>query len=845
MSGKLAYRMGMMTSALSIVLVTPAYGQSTGPAAADAPVAEDGTASRDGIALDEIVVTARKREESLMQIPIAVSVMSQDAIESAGVKDLQSLAQFTPGLFSQTGSATGRADRSIVSLTFRGLSTSSGSIFIDGAPYVASPNTGIGTPDVSDVSRVEVLKGPQSVYFGRATFSGAVNYVTRAPGNEFGGRVSADVYTYGGSDVRLMLEGPIIDDLLRVRVAARRYKFGGQYRSGVNSEHRLGEQSTTSGSIAIASDLSPNLTLSAFYSYSMDEDGPAESTTIKQNGSGPRLDCNLGGTGGFYWCGELPTLSGLDASNIGNNDYMTPLLRSELVDNARGYPVPFRSDWLDHFGLKREVHHAHARVDYAADSGWQLGGLFSFSQTKFMQILGLEGRDTSQTPNPFYIADQAARDAVCAATPSTPTANSACFAPATLTLVTRPQNLPRVYTAEARVSSPDQNSLRATFGASYFRLGGPPQASFGIQNSGRLLNAGGGGLIYHVKTPAIFGGVYWDATDRLTIGVEGRYQWDRIEQQNIFPAVSQELDKTFRSFSPRLTVDFNITPSSLLYGSFSRGYRPGGFNAGLLGLTQGQLAEIGSQGGLLAYDQERLDNFEIGHKATWFGGRLRTTLALYAMKWTDGQVNQTYRTTAGGTTQSVVIVSNVGRVDLKGVEFDAELAVSESLSLSGTLNYARNKIIDYVYLPNGPRIRNSTDVDGNDLDRSPRFKGSFSMTYDRPIAAGIDLTARVDTYFQSKFYVDPTNVAWVGGSRKVNVRIGFTKDEATRIEFYVNNLFNDDHMREAAKANDSIYGPGATLTSPPVVSPGVSPLNGIFLGLPVKRTFGIRFSHEF
>jgi Outer membrane receptor proteins, mostly Fe transport len=105
--------------------------------------------------------------------------------------------------------------------------------------------------------------------------------------------------------------------------------------------------------------------------------------------------------------------------------------------------------------------------------------------------------------------------------------------------------------------------------------------------------------IFQMRFPCIFGGVYWDATDRLTIGAEGRYQWDRIEQQNIFPAVSQELSKTFRSFSPRLTVDFNITPSSLLYGSFSRGYRPGGFNAGLLGLTQGQLEEIGSQGGLV------------------------------------------------------------------------------------------------------------------------------------------------------------------------------------------------------------------------------------------------------
>lgn len=824
----------LATSALTAFPVSQALAQTSESAA---PQAAD---EEEQISLGDIVVTARKREESLMQVPIAVTALSNTAIESSGVKNLQNLAQFTPGLFSQTGSATGRADRSIVSLTFRGLSTSSGSIFIDGAPYVASPNTGIGTPDVTDVERVEVLKGPQSVYFGRATFSGAVNYVTRAPGNEFAGRVSADVYTYGGSDVRLMLEGPIVPDVLSVRVAGRRYQFDGQYHSGINPEHKLGSQSTTSGSVALSFTPSSNFKALAYYSYALDEDGPAESTTLKQNGTGPKLTCNLGGTGGFYWCGEIPRLSQLDQRNIGNNDYMTPLLLSEIVNNARGYPVPFRSNWLDHFGLKREVHHAHLKLDYTTDSGWQVASLFSFSQTKFMQILGLEGLDTSQTPNPFYITDPVARAAACAAVPPGPTGTNACFAPATLTLVTTPRNLPRVYTAEGRVSSPDDKPLRATVGASYFRLGGPPQASFGVQNSGRLANAGGGGLIYHVKTPAVFGGVYFDATDQLTVSAEARYQWDKIENQNIFPTVSAVLTKTFRSFSPRVTIDYKPTSDSLIYASFSRGYRPGGFNAGILSLTPAQRAEIGD---LLAYKQERLDNFELGYKAAWFGNHLRTRLALYRMNWGDGQVNQTYRFTSGNTT---TVVSNVGKVHLTGVEFEADLAVTPELRFSGNLNYARNKIIDYVYLPNGPRIWNSTDVSGNDLDRSPRFKGSVSAMYDRPISSDVDIFARADVFFQSKFYVDPTNVAWVGGNTKVNARIGFKKSEKLKVEFYVNNLFNDDHMSEAAKANDSIYGPGAGgVTSTPVVSSGVSALNGIFLGLPVKRTFGARVSYDF
>lgn len=830
----------MATTALTLATIGSAYAQANTPGEG----AESAKSPRGAATLEEIVVTARKREENLMKVPIAVSVMSQAAIEATGVKSLRDLSQFTPGFVTQTGSGTGRADRSQVYLTFRGLSTSSGSIFIDGSPYVGSQNFGIGTPDVTDVARVEVLKGPQSVYFGRATFSGAVNYVTRMPGNEFAGRISGDIYSYGGAEGRLMVEGPIIDDLLRVRVALRRYTFGGQYRSGTDHSNRLGRQSSTSGSIVVASSPSANVNLSAYYSYTLDDDGSPEGTAIKQVGPGPVLSCNLGGTGGAYWCGELPTLSELDPANIGSNDHMDAYARREFVDNIRGYPTPFASDWLDHFGIKREVHHAHARADITTDSGWQFAGLFSFSQTKFAQLVALEGRDSSNIPNPFYITDPVARAAVCAATPSGPTATSACYAPETARLATHPYGLTRNYSAEARVSTPESKPLRATIGASYFRISGPPQGSYGVQNTGRLINAGGGGLKYGVSTPAIFGGVYYDITDQLKIGAEARYQWDRITQQQTFPVLSAPLKKTFKSFSPRLTVDYSITPQSLLYGTFSRGYRPGGFNPGLLGLTPAQQAQVGSQGALIAYNQEKLDNYEIGHKATWFGNRLRTTLALYYMNWSDGQVSQANIFTAGNTTASIVVVSNVGKVHLKGVEFDADLAVTDSLRLSGTLNYSKNKIIDYVYLPNGPRIQNSTNVDGNNLAHSPRLKGSVSAMYDSHLVGDIDISARVDTLFQSKWYVDPTNYAWVGGNTKVNARIGFTKSNNAKIEFYVNNLFNDDHLIEAQKANDSIYALGST-TSAPIISPGVSPLNSIFVGLPVKRTIGARFSYNF
>ena len=134
---------------------------------------------------EEIVVTARKVEENLMVVPMSIAAVTAADIQSAGVKDLSTLSLYTPGLFVQYGAAStaGTARQ----LTFRGLSVSTGQVFIDGAPYA-----GTGNPPVGDVERVEVLVGPQSAYFGRSTFEGALNYVTKDPGDTFKGQINAE-----------------------------------------------------------------------------------------------------------------------------------------------------------------------------------------------------------------------------------------------------------------------------------------------------------------------------------------------------------------------------------------------------------------------------------------------------------------------------------------------------------------------------------------------------------------------------------------------------------------------------------------------------------------------------
>ncbi len=811
-------------------------------AAAIAATVPVGGAFAQGPALEEITVTARRKEESLMQVPIAVSALTAEALENRGLKSIQEISEFTPGLFSQVG-GNGRVDRSSRRLTFRGLSVLSGAVFIDGAPYV-----GNGAPDVTDVARVEVLKGPQSVYFGRSTFSGAVNYVTKDPSmDRLTGKFQGDLYSYGGLDGSISLSGPIVQDKLAVRVAIRRFHFNGQYKNGgTSSRDTLGKQDTRSATFSVVAKPSDKLKINAFASYTQDDDGAPPTATLKVAGLGPILSCNLGGTGGPWWCGELPTLKEIDRRNISVYDTLDAFTRRELLDNVRGYPVPFDPKWTDHWGIKRKVYNTHLRADYEFESGWAVSAIASYDYTKYATIVDQEYRDASNIPNPFYPATPAALAAACAA-PAGSTANQPCFTQPFHQLALLQQSLTEDWSLETRVSSPQEARLRGTVGASLFTTRSPGGSNFGFQASGRLTQASTKTTVY---TPAVFGGVYFDATDQLTISAEGRYQWDRIGQQQLFPVFGPRFKDTFKSFSPRVTVDYKIDATSLAYATWSRGYRQGGFNGTIFGLAPSILAQLSTLGTNLTFKQEKLDNFEIGHKGTWLDNRLRTTVAAYYMKWRDGQVSNTqFFTRPDGSTGSATVTENRGQVDLKGIEVEADLAITQQLSVSATFDWETTKVKDYIFTPDGLKIRNSTNVNGNKMEQSPEWTWTLSPSYTDTLTGDWEWFARVDYKHRGKIFFDPTNVGWLAARDLFNLRAGIN-NKAFRVEFYVNNVFNDKKLTEAVRGNDVVYGtstacPPCFTAALPVTTRGGSVLNELRLGLPVKRTFGVKASYQF
>ena len=212
--------------ALGIPAVATAQaGGATGGAAADRLSASN--PSEAAATVEQVIVTARKQQEALIDVPVTVSALSAARLDAIGVVDFKGLSNYIPNIdINSTFSFNGRANELII---IRGMTPSIGanaSVFLDGAPLTSGYYEGI-----DDVARVEVLKGPQTAYFGRSTFAGAINIITKAPSDDFRMRVDVTAGSDHLFDGRFTVEGPIVKDKLDVRVDFRDFSQNGTYKN--------------------------------------------------------------------------------------------------------------------------------------------------------------------------------------------------------------------------------------------------------------------------------------------------------------------------------------------------------------------------------------------------------------------------------------------------------------------------------------------------------------------------------------------------------------------------------------------------------------------------------------
>ncbi len=770
-----------------------------------------------GAALEEIVVTARKVEENLMEAPLAISAMSADTLEKMNLTEMTEIASFTPGFHyvNQVGGGSGRNDRSASSLVFRGLflgtlnreQQAGGLVFLDGSPLLGGQ-----APALVDMQRVEVLKGPQSAYFGRSVLSGAINYVSRDLNDEeFQGRVTASAGSHDSYLAQLSLEGPITEGLA-VRVSASRDEKGGQYKNFANPDIELGGELTESFVVQVQFRPNDRFSAKVFHQYMEHDDGPPAQAALK--GFTGDFNCDLGGRMHGYYCGELPATGDLPREYISGHYTLDEQARAVLVD-AVDQATIFDPSFRPKPGLGREAVNSSLRMDYDTERGYTFSALTAYHTDKDMTIIDLNFRDRRNAPNPLS-----------GIIPGAPEFNRWQLAV---------QSRFRDWSQELRVTSPQDRRLRWTLGGSYLDSYSPGGSVYGLSVFGSLFAAGI--TKAETRTPAVFGGIQYDINPKFTLSMDARYQRDELLRQLLInstgnppePPGGAPLEAEFTSFAPRVSLDYQYSDDSMVYVLFSRGYRPGGFNAILQGSPPEVLDQFAQFGASIAYEEERLDNFEAGMKSTWFDGRLQTRLAVYFDPYRDGQNQITIPfTNPDGTLNLASVFVNTGEADLQGFEFEFDAAPTENLTLSGSLGLADSEVKEFV-CGDGVNVRGDNNCDGSRLPSASKWTWTLSADYEDELTGNYNWFARLDYAHLGKYFVDYTNEAWVAPQNIVNLRVG-VRSEALTLEAFGANLLDEDNPPSAVIGNDLF----TTARS-----------NEIRYSLANKSSFGVRAIYNF
>lgn len=814
---------GASASALAILVAlwaTPALAAE--PAAAAAPADDAGT----------ITVTARKRSEDILKVPVTVTALTAEALAQKGVVSMGSLAQSTPGI-NINDNSSGHADRSFQQIVIRGFTPSTTlatttSMFIDGVA-VASPSS---IMSISDPKQVEIVKGPQSAYYGRNTFAGAINISTKDPTSEWHGNLLGMVGTRNNYRLQGAVEGPIFGDVLTFRVTGERYAKNGSWVNAAGGG-TLGDQKSTIGTATLLFKPAPNFTLKLFGLMSEDRDGaPAQARLYAydvKSSSGAVIapsqsNCSFqGNTRGVqgqgsavtnaYICGVTPNLAYPVSANVTNND----ALRAWLSSPTNRVVSP--SEGVDGYGLRRISHHAHANAEWVINPNITATVLAGYNREVWSTVIDLDGLDTSSitsATNPKGYWDYPY-------------------------LIERKTN---DWSMEGRLNY-KFGHLRGVVGASYLKAQQLQGGGGGYGTlSAALLSPGGKS---ESRTTGLFFGATYDFTDKLSASVEGRYQIDWLGafarpsgqtiQAGYLPAGTYAggsllASAKYNNFTPRAIVNYQFTPNFMAYASWAKGVNPAQFNTAILATSSAIQNAAIAAGGQLAIKPEKITNYELGVKGKLLDGRLRYTAALYYAQWRD-QINSisiivSDPTSATGTSFQNVS-SNTGNVDLYGIEGDFTFKVNDLITLdgAGAINASDIKQFKSTTVS---QLTGIYDFSGKEMKNTSKYSANLGITLhgDLPVISDGKWFTRFDWNYKSGQWSDEANILRTPDRHIFNLRGGVSKGNVS-LEAFVTNLFNN-HTYTSIADN---YAIDNTLTHFGFYSAAL-------VGLPELRTIGVQ-----
>jgi iron complex outermembrane receptor protein len=731
----------------------------------------------------EIVVTARKRNELFSSLPLPITVLDAQRIAAIGARKALDIVPFSPGLFiaEQGQLRPGRVD---TALRFRGMSVNTAnpqeqlaSVFVDGV-YVS---TGIQGIIMDDMERIEILNGPQSGVFGRSTFGGAVNFVTREPSRSTAGRLHMWATPSGDSELNASVEGPLWQDQLVGRVSIRRLRNSGDFRNPVGAEERLGRQSTDT----VAGDLrlsSGPFKAAARLLYSRDRDGPTPGWAegVFEHNCGP-FDSGTRRT----ICGNLLTRN---AARFGQN--------TRTVNRL--------SDGSD-YGLKRSMWRGHLRLSLIVPgTNLEISSRTGFNhEDKTIITDGDFGPDpvlTQAYDSKLNDWSQEVRLANRRKARFSWSLGGNLFSQnykETVTAVYDAFVNPFNYQPFCLIAAIDCD--RAT------RRSASPEGDLflGVNPffSGKIRNR------------SVFASAEYEARPRLTVGLELRHEWDGIDAGTALTGM--RLKKTFPGTLYRTIVSTRPTDRVTIYALRSTGNLPGGFNASVSNASDAVRMLLFAQGARDQIPQQRLRNSELGVR---FGApNLKFSLSAYYMLWDRQRIRRTFFNPE--TARTITYFDAAGSSVLKGVEFQSQWAPTARSRIELNANLASSRYRSQ-FSADAFRIRGNGDVAGNYLPSFPRLSGLISGSLEGQFPNGIGWNLRSDIVYRGKIYIDETNLSTISPRVIANLR-GVLLHKNLRVGLFANNIFNSKSIDFASSQADiSAYKPSFDFTqSGFIVSP--------------------------
>ncbi|WP_240704777.1 TonB-dependent receptor [Croceicoccus sediminis] len=720
--------------------------------------------------LNEIVVTARKREESVQDVPVAVTAMSEEMIQNRDITSIEKIAAATPNL------NVGRASNgSSAQITLRGIGSSSTSIGIEQSVAIVVDGAYYGQGRVIeegffDLARVEVLKGPQALFFGKNATAGVISLTTNDPTYDWTGSIKAG-YEFKANQYQIegIISGPL-SDTLGIRLAARYSDMDGGYYRNVSTPMNYTTVDVAQGfgdpeTFVALPVKSPMPQQEEFLARGTLKWEPTDNLTNTLKVTRNQND-TLNNSWNYvaYSCGNGTGFSQLTVYPC-EKDFIThqnglpaEISRTVPYGSDDGQPYNRYRSW----GVNNELEYDMDTMSIASVTNWQRNNNSWLCACNFQTTDAVAGGMIFATENSTWEA----------------------------------------FSQELRLTS-------AFDGPFNFMIGGLYQKTdrdfgqWGFYSDVRN-TAARPDLVYAAsekisttkgETFAIFGQVRFEIMDGFELAAGGRYTDESKDsyfaQEYVNPAFSVvyrsaddpmgivTANQKFKDFAPEVTLTYEPAPDILLYAAYKTAYKSGGFSNG--GINSKLSAD---PYGDLTFNPEEAEGFEAGIKSTILDNQLRANLTLFTYTVNDFQVD---------FFNSPVFAFNTLTADAKtqGVELELEYApyAVPGLNINAAVNYNDAK---YDSFPEGPCYSGQTQAEGcnvvtadgqirqnltgQPLSVAPEWTGVIGVNYEADISdalmMGFNANARYSDSYNPSAFANPIAIQDDYWTIDAGVRVG-------------------------------------------------------------------------